>query len=510
MKKKTLFPILAATVLLATLASCKDKNDLPAPSGNLPVVSQFVYDAMSLYYLWNSSMLDKKPSARDTDAEKYFKSILYKPVDKWSWITDDVEEQLRDFEGEATDAFGFSPQLLWADQGQTQLIAFVRYVYPNTPASEAGIVRGNVIEAIDGKKITKSNYQTLFGANREVVFTLLDQYYKNPKEVRITPRSFSTDPVLYSHIYETDGKRIGYLFYTGYNHNFNGRLFEVFNQFKQARVTDLVLDLRYNPGGDISAAIYLASLIAPKIHVENKAVFMTMEYNEGITKLFDKKGWDRRDRLGEYDLKTEKNPLRANLELNKVYILTTESSASASELTTFCLKPFMEVVQIGQKTSGKYTASWTIHAYDSFEKEGRPRAQPVYEASKLSSATKEKLKNWAIQPIVGRYTDKNGKDFVADGALIPNHPVESQELGTETWKPIGHEEDYLLAKALSLITGKPYKSAPLRSASSKRFVDSGLRSPAEEASRRGILLDSPGLTPDVVREALRDLPAPRQ
>ena len=491
-----------------------DKNYLYAPnaavssdvtvSKDINTVTQFVYDGMSTFYLWADEITNKKPTIADVDPAKYFYKIL-NSIDTrhgWSLITDDVEELLKDFEGEATSAFGFVPLVLWADDARTQLIGFVRYVYPNTPATETGIVRGNVITKINGQTITLSNYTTLFGANKETTFTVLDQSFGNPKDIKITPRSFPTDPVLFSNVYEIDGKKIAYLFYTGYRNNYHGSLHNAFKEFKQAGATELVLDLRYNPGGSVSSAVYLASLIAPETAVRNKSPFSIMSYNSFINDIAKKNNWDVTDNLGEYDSKKDENPLSANLNLNKVYVLATRSSASASELTTFCLRPYMEVVHIGEETSGKYTASWTIHGYDNFVKDGIPRAQPLYEASKLSVAEKNALKNWAMQPIVGRYTDKDGKDFIKDGALLPNHPIETQEYNTETWKPIGDENDYLFAKAISLITGKPYNTALLRSTSNRKLIDAELHSPTESVIRNSIIQDNVNIKPEELQELI--------
>ncbi len=509
---KKLLSILSVTAFTLSLlllgVSCKKDEPItptpPSKKDEVPIVSQFVYDGMSLFYLWNKEMINKKPTKDDTDSKKYFESLLYKTDTEhgWSWITDNVDELLKEFEGEATDAFGFQPLPLWANKERTQLLGFVRYVYPNTPAAEAGIVRGNVIIKINGENITRSNYTALFGANKETIFTVLDQNFENPKDIKITPKSFSTDPVLFSNVYEIDGKKIAYLFYTGYKSNYNGSLYKEFSKFKQAGVTDLVLDLRYNPGGSVTAATYLASLIAPETAVKEKSPFTKMSYNEFVNDVAKKNNWDVTDYLGEYDKDREQNPIGANLNLNKVYIIATESSASASELTTFCLRPYMDVVHIGEKTSGKYTASWTLHGYEAFEKNGYPRAQPVYDASKLSTEQKNALKNWAMQPIVGRYTDKDGKDFINDGALIPNYPIETQEYNTETWKPIGDVNDYLFAKAISLITGKPYTAAVSRSASDKKMVDAELYSPTENILKRSVIQDNMNIKPEELQEIL--------
>lgn len=488
MKKSLIYTLSLIWIIVANLSCEKEtpKVDKPNTDKNVDIVAQFIYDGMSSFYLWDDKVVDKKPTPKDTDPEKYFESILYKPTDIWSWITDDAEELLADFEGTSNNAFGFNPRVLWTNDKYEELIGFVRYVLPNTPAERAGIKRGEVIVLINGKKITLSNYMTLYGANTKTTFTILDQSGENSREVEITPEKITSDPVQFYDTYEIDGKKIGYLFYTSYATGFNNSLFEAFTKFKNDNISDLVLDLRYNPGGSVSTAGYLLSLIAPKEYVENKSLFTKMSYNAFVNSVYDQKGWERGSRLGYYNKETDTNPINGNLDLNKVYIITTNQSASASELTTFCLRPFMDVVHIGEKTSGKYTASWTIHAYNDFDN----RAQPIYDENKMSSNDKSKLKNWAMQPIVGRYTDKDGKDFVKEGTLNPDYPILSQELNTETWKQIGDVHDYLFAKAISLITGTPYNESKMRNGYSEKALESNLQSIQELRMSRSVLLDN--------------------
>lgn len=464
-------------------------------SKGINLVSEFVYDGMSNFYLWANEIKNKKVTETDFNPVKYFYSILNFTDSQhgWSWITDDVSSLMSGFEGESAAAFGFSPLSLWYDATRARLVGFVRYVYPNTPASKANLLRGEVIDKINGQTITLDNYGLLYGANTPTTFTVLDQNFENPREVTITPEDISTDPVLYSDVYEINDHKIGYLFYTNFISRYNESLHRVFSDFKTAGITDLVLDLRYNPGGGIDAAIYLASLIAPESVVRNKEVFTIMNYNGYVNAAFDDEGIDRKDYLGYYDDKEYPNPLSANLDLGKVHIITTSSSASASELLTFCLKPYMTVEQIGEKTSGKYTASWTIHAYNNYN----GRVQPVYRESGLSAKEKSTLKDWAMQPIVGQYTDKNDKDFIATNGLIPNHVVAETDLNernTATWKPIGDVDDYLFAKAISLITGSSY-SPSVRSMEVTPFRNAGLYTPVEEIFRRGVIINTPKITP---------------
>ncbi|MGI6073776.1 MAG: S41 family peptidase [Fermentimonas sp.] len=483
------------TVVYVTDANITGKARIGSKtSGKVDEVTQFVYDGMSTYYLWADEVVNKKPTSTDVDPEKYFYKILNDIDTKhgWSWITNNVNELLSDFGGEPVDAFGFQPLPLYNDSESNVIVGFVRYVYPNTPAAKAGLKRGDVITHANGVQLTDKNFGILYGANATTKFTVLDQDFENERYVIITPGKIKTDPVLYNKVYEIDGKKIGYLFYTSFTENYNPSLHKAFTEFKYAGVSDLVLDLRYNPGGGISAAIYLASLIAPIDVVRTKKAFTTMSYNNFLNKTFDSEKWDRSDYLGTYD-KAYPDPVTANInngDLN-LYVITTRSTASASELLTFCLQPYMKVNQIGEKTSGKYTASWTLHAFNDFG----GSVQPIYKDKSLSSVEKKKLENWAMQPIVGRYTDKDGKDFIATDGLIPNYPIaeaDEYERDTRVWKPIGDVNDYLFAKAISLITGKPYELKPMktRSVGMPKFRETNHFSRIETIYRNGVVIDN--------------------
>lgn len=100
-----------------------------------------------------------------------------------------------------------------------------------------------------------------------------------------------------------------------------------------AGATDVVLDIRYNRSDSLGAASYLDSLLAKSV-VESKSPFVVMTYNKFINEYFDKNGINRTYYLSNYSLTSESNPLNANLDLSKVYIIATGSSASASELIT--------------------------------------------------------------------------------------------------------------------------------------------------------------------------------
>ena len=462
MKKLSKLLFILSVVIL--LASCKKDE----PTSTTKVVTQFVYDGLSTYYFWADEMKNKEPQITDTDPSVYFESLL-STADKqhgWSWITDDAQALLADFAGTPKD-FGYALALYWADKEMVNVVAVVKYVFPNTPASLAGLARGNIINKINGQALTKSNYASLFGSSSITVsYTELNS--TTAKNATLAPKEINTDPVYYSNVYTVDGHKIAYLFYTGFISEYNKSLYDTFIKFKQQGVTDLVLDLRYNHGGAVTAATYLCSMIAPREAVVNKSTLTTMKYNNFVNGLFDKSKIGRSDSLGIYNKKNkEPNPLDANLNLNKVYIVATGDSYSASELTTYCLKPYMNVVHVGDTTGGKYMASWTLHGYD------ESIGVPIYDSSKLSTKQKTTLQNWAMQPIVAKYTNKDGADFSNPGYLIPDYLLSEGNGKISQWKEIGDTKDVLLGEAIYLITGNAtYKPAQSTTAASRvRAID---------------------------------------
>ncbi|MGI6573380.1 MAG: S41 family peptidase [Fermentimonas sp.] len=484
-------------------------------------VSQFVYDGMSTYYYWADNMLNRKPKLTDANPANYFYRLLHSTDTKngWSWITDDIQALLAGFSGESL-SFGYDLGFIILNN---KVYAYIKYVYADSPAANAGLERLDLIGKLNGNHITteerngntyvNSEDVNLLYGNDAVTFTTYrfseDQLVQD-KEVTITPNNSSKDPVLLDTLYTIGDKTVGYLFYTNFYSNFNHHLYEAFSRFKQEGVTDLVLDLRYNTGGSVSSAVYLASLIAPRSVVENKSPFIVMDYNDYLNRAFDKwyeeasasdkEKWDRKYYLGTYNSENNENPLGANLNLNKVYIIATGNSYSASELILFCLRPYMEAVHIGSNTGGKYTASWTIHAYDN----QNGQAINLYDVKELSLTEKNTLKNWGMQPIVAMFADKDSKNFSNTGHLVPNHALKEGFGYIDYWTPLGDTRDVLLGQALYLITGdenyKPVPPSTLSTRSSRLAKD--VLTPREVA--RPVIIDNVKLTPDDFQK-LREL-----
>ena len=142
---------------------------------------------------------------------------------------------------------------------ETQVVVFVQYVVPGTPAADSGIVRGDIILTIDGQTLTKTNYYSLYYQNTATFgFGEWDGTSINPNdtEISLTASILELNPVLYDKVIDYEGYKIGYLVYTlfsnGENNEWLNALNAVFEKFKSEGVSELVMDVRYNPGGDLA------------------------------------------------------------------------------------------------------------------------------------------------------------------------------------------------------------------------------------------------------------------
>ncbi len=424
LNKQTL--ALAAAMLAFACQNEEDQTPPVAASPNV-AVNQWILNVMSEVYLWLDDM--GTPIADDSDPEEYFDALLNTPTDRFSVIYPDYQELINSLSGISLEA-GYEFILYRQSSENNNVIAEISYIKKNSPASNVDLKRGDFIYEINGTQITLNNYLELLDAiegTHSLSYARYneaeEQYYAMP-EVTLTAVQLAENPNFLDTVYTIDNEKIGYLVYhffaPGTSDNataYDDEMDEIFANFKAEGIDHLILDFRYNGGGYVSSAVNLASLIAPG--VGTSSVFSKTKYNsflmENVPSLSDVKT--------AFEAKTQN--LGNTLANNRVYVLTSSRTASASELIVNGLKPYMDVFLIGNVTYGKNVGSI---AFEDEENEDNA---------------------YGILPIVSQSFNSLDQSEYSEG-FTPNISVlESQE----PLLPFGDTNELLLRTAISQITG---------------------------------------------------------
>ncbi|MDD2247503.1 MAG: S41 family peptidase [Proteiniphilum sp.] len=421
---------------------------------NFKYVNKWIYENMSVYYLWNDK-LSKNPNYI-LYPKDFFNSILYKynatsnPYgDRFSWIQEDYKELLGNLSGVSSDDIGFEYIFVWADQARTHYYALVLYPKHGTDAESKKIDRGRFVTKINDQDITPGNYRDLFSGTGSKKLTMADwkldssvgpedegypEYIlTNSGDVNILMHSnFAENPVYRDSVYTIEDKKIGYLVYNFFardkgdkSNDYDKLLMNRLQNLQSQGIDEMVLDLRYNSGGAVSSAIALASALVKDRSTSN--VLTTSQYNSIVhNSLLKEYGANyNKDYFIDMILGT-KTPI-PSLDLPRLYVLTSGWTASASEFIINGLKPYMDVVLIGETTYGKNVGSISI--YDENDSKNK----------------------WGMQPIIVRYANSLGQSDFTSG-FLPNYEVD--EFKDLYLVDFGNTNDPLLGKALSLITGQ--------------------------------------------------------
>jgi carboxyl-terminal processing protease len=445
------------------------KEEKVEASAQVQKINGFIKDVMTDVYLW----YDKLPDIDikyETSSKDYFQKLLYSD-DKWSYITDDItafEQSLQGVEKTYGYSLAFGTFVNSSGAPTGNYFGIVEYVYPNTPASKAGFTRGDLIIKLDGGNITADNYRNLFSGTSVSVTkgTLTSNGIATGATLTLVAEELNLDPVLMYKIIEREGHKIGYLVYLQYIPSYNSSSLNLaFQYFRENQISDLVLDLRYNPGGYTTAAQYLTSSIAPLNTVNDKSTLVSYQWNDKYQAY-----WISNNRQDQLGVKFDPN-VPVKLGLGKLYVLTGNGTASASELTICGLEPYMDVVIVGDTTYGKYTASITIKPEDWYQN-----------ASDYTG-----FKNWGMQPIIMRYANSQGITNFKNG-FAPDYRVRDELLPAY---PLGELTEPLLKKAVENITGTTI-SAPKRAVKQIEYVIVDRGFSKFDRQKRNLFIEMPG------------------
>lgn len=443
-----------------------------------PNIKNFIWKGMNFVYLYK----DFKPDLandRFTSQQEYndyldlfsspedlFEDLLYDNspefTDEFSFLVDDYI-QLEQFLSGTTVSNGMEFGLYRKPDNNNEVYGIVRYVLPNTSAEANGVQRGDVFDGLNGSPLTINNFSDVYNLNSYSINLATydnngtpgiiddDSIISGTESVELTKSAYTENPIFKTEIIDVDSNNIGYLMYNAFTPNFDEQLNNIFSTFLSSNITDLVLDLRYNSGGSVNTAISLSSMITGQF---TNDIFVTEEWNSDWQTFFE-------ENEPELLINRFTNTLRTgatinSLNLNRIYVLTTITSASASELVINGLDPHIEVIQIGTSTRGKYQASLTLYDSPDFSRQG---ANPYH--------------TYALQPLVYKSVNKDGVTDYYNG-LTPAITL-AEDYGN--FGILGDETEPLLAAAIAHIEGSSRFSQFINHEVPKEIGDSKMFSP---------------------------------
>ena len=439
--KKTFQFTLLLLVAAFTFQACQDNDDTVTPAPVNLEVQDFIWKGLNQYYLWQGDVAnlsdDRFASQTELNTfltgypvpENLFDALrVNSNIDRFSWIVDDylvLEQAL----GGISKNDGVDYGLSYKPNSSTEIFAYVRYILPNSDASTKEIKRGDIFTGVNGTQLTISNYQSLLSLENYTVNLATyngTTFVSNGKSVALTKTVLAENPIYINKVIESGSHKIGYLMYNGFYAAYDSQLNDAFGSLKAQGITDLVLDLRYNSGGSVLTATRLASMITGQFTGE---VFAKQQWNAKINAYFES---ESPESLKNKFTDNIDNVAINSLKLNTVYILTTASTASASELVINGLAPHINVVQIGDLTTGKNVGSVTL-----------------YDSPTFSSENRNPDHRYAMQPIVLKIVNSVGFGDYYNG-LTPDF---SQKETISTFGILGDTSEPLLSTAIAKITG---------------------------------------------------------
>ena len=288
----------------------------------------------------------------------------------------------------------------------------------DSPAMRAGILSGDIISKIDEeevKDISLDDAAKLIRGKKgtTVVLTIIRIEKEEPIEFYLTRTDIMVQDVPYAEMINDD---IGYIVLTRFSKNAPMEMKNALRSLIDQGMNNLILDLRNNPGGLLSAAIEILELIFPKGE-----------------KLLWTKG---RTKESNREFISRKNPLLDSKI--KIAVLINEGSASASEIVSGVIQDLDRGIVIGNKSFGKGLVQ-SVYGIDQkrslkvttakyYIPSGRLIQKPDYLNEKV-------IKSVAMKDSV--FTTKGGRNVEGGGGITPDYIVEDVQVGPltrECWR----------------------------------------------------------------------------
>ncbi|WP_265712405.1 S41 family peptidase [Sphingobacterium sp. InxBP1] len=401
-----------------SLCSCQEDPPLKEPGSN-EAINQWTMDQMRHYYYWQ----DKIKPKPDYQQEPYifFNSILFQ-ADHFSSILQTLNSDT--YGNTLVNTFGFDMVQLQTATGTIQLVT---QVVPFSDADLMGLRRGDSLTHLNSWPMNNSNMRALL---KESLHLPKLQLTRMDGKSFSLPSSYISQPVVYSAKIIAAAPKVGYIFLSQLDFSGAYSLLETIRDFKARNIDELIVDLRYNPGGQVAFASFCALLFAD---IREDAIFAKYRGNKNLKNREDSFTTALQRQPEGYSF-VAKELLKQGLQLKRLYVLTGPNTASAAEMLINGLRPYIDIVQIGDKTYGKDMASITISSPEQVH--GTQRT-------------------WHLMPMVYKiYNTADQGDY--NNGIAP--PKVTNEFAHLPLLPLGDTQDPLIQEVLQTVSFKAPQS----------------------------------------------------
>lgn len=206
--------------------------------------------------------------------------------------------------------------------------AIIESTFEDSPAEKAGLQKGDKIVGINNEDVTNKSLEevTKMIKDKKGFITLSIIRNNQKQDVKVEVKEIDK-PAITTTTLEKNGQNIGYMYIETFSTTVANQVEKALKKIDNDKISKLIIDLRNNGGGYLSAASDIAS--------------MFLEKGKKIYSLEDK------DSIKDYNDETDE---KKNL---KVVLLVNDGTASASEILTAALKDSYGAEVVGTTTFGK-------------------------------------------------------------------------------------------------------------------------------------------------------------
>ena len=406
MKRTAFYRLIYGTVISLTLMACGE--DRSGEYYALIASKTWIYETMQQNYLFYEDIPAEESLDFFQTPETFLKNAASSRDQKNGTLFSHIDSVNVSRALSSSPTFGYEAALIRTGSGDYAIR--VLYTQPGSPAEEAGLKRGDWIIAANNKKIGSGDYSKYVSApTQSYTFTLGNYNGEGFDTLGVTeipaPRYIEETNLMKTSFITAGNRTAAYILYNSFGADDTETLQNMFVEIATRQPNDIILDLRYNPGGYVSTSQLLSTLLAPQNAMGQ--TFLNMTYNDKIAK------------TESYLFEPSLIPGGTPLAYENLYIITSNNTASASEIVINCLRPYLKerLLQVGTATFGKNVAQ------SLFTDEQSPQLELWLTTAYLSNAE--------------GFQDYFDNGLQPDYELAENYAEELGELGTA--------EDMLLA-----------------------------------------------------------------